>query len=123
MWDWICCAADRGCPARPGDNMEPVVNWPYFQFTTGFFYVILYAMSTIVDKFGALVGNKIQDHPDTARKLLVAAYRGKRIQLKHFPDKNLSPARNWMALQSMDAINRSAGPSGKVGSGQYFHAL
>ena len=104
MWDWICCAADRGCPARPGDNMEPVVNWPYFQFTTGFFYVILYAMSTIVDKFGALVGNKIQDHPDTARKLLVAAYRGKRIQLKHFPDKNLSPARNWMALQSMDAI-------------------
>ena len=75
-----------------------------FQFTAIFFCVILYAMSTLIDKFGAFVGNKVQNHPDTARKLLVAAYRGKRLQLRHFPDKKLSPARNWMALQSMDAI-------------------
>ena len=79
-----------------------VVKLQRFQFTAIFFCVILYAMSTLIDKFGAFVGNKVQNHPDTARKLLVAAYRGKRLQLRHFPDKKLSPARNWMALQSME---------------------
>ena len=46
----------------------------------------------------------MEKRPKTARKLLTAAYRAKRLQLRHFPDKRLTPARNWMALQSMDAI-------------------
>lgn len=61
-------------------------------------------MSSIVEKFGAYVGKKVQEKPKTAEKLLVTAYRGKLVQLKHFPDKRLSPARNYMAVQSMNAV-------------------
>ena len=61
-------------------------------------------MSTIVEKFGNSVSGMVREKPGTAGKLLTAGYRAKRFQLKHFPDKRLSPARQYMALQSMEAI-------------------
>ena len=61
-------------------------------------------MSTIVEKFGNGVSGMVREKPGTAGKLLTAGYRAKRFQLKHFPDKRLSPARQYMALQSMEAI-------------------
>ena len=61
-------------------------------------------MSTIVEKFGDSVSGMVREKPGTAGKLLTAGYRAKRFQLKHFPDKRLSPARQYMALQSMEAI-------------------
>lgn len=50
------------------------------------------------------MGKQAGRRPAAARRLLTAGFRAKRLQLRHFPDKRLSPARNWMALQSMDAI-------------------
>ena len=64
-------------------------------------------MSSIIEKFGSLVGRKVTEKPGLARGLLVTAYKGKRIQLKHFPDKRLSPARDYMAVESMNAIINS----------------
>lgn len=61
-------------------------------------------MSTVIEKFGNYVADKVREKPGSARKLLTAAYRGKKAQLRYFPDKKLSPARNYMALQSMNAI-------------------
>jgi benzoyl-CoA reductase/2-hydroxyglutaryl-CoA dehydratase subunit BcrC/BadD/HgdB len=61
-------------------------------------------MSTIIDRFGAAVSSRVSAHPKTVRKLLKAAYQAKLFQLKHFPDRKLTPARSWMALQSMEAI-------------------
>ena len=61
-------------------------------------------MSNLVEKFGAYVGKKINTNPGAANQLLLTAYRGKRIQLKRFPDKRLSPARDYMAIQSMNAV-------------------
>lgn len=61
-------------------------------------------MSTIIEKFGNTVSGKVREKPETARKLLTAAYRAKRFQLRHFPDQRLSPARQFMAVRSMDAI-------------------
>ncbi len=60
-------------------------------------------MSTIIDKFGNYVSKEVAIHPIRARRLLIAGYRAKKAQLKLFPDKRLSPARNQMALQSMNA--------------------
>ncbi len=60
-------------------------------------------MSTIIDKFGHYVSKEVGIHPARARKLLIAGYRAKKAQLRFFPDKRLSPARNYMALQSMEA--------------------
>lgn len=61
-------------------------------------------MSSVVERFGAHVSALVRKNPAGARKLLVTAYRGKRLQLKHFPEKALSPARQYMALESMNAI-------------------
>ncbi|MBR2189161.1 MAG: 2-hydroxyacyl-CoA dehydratase [Eubacterium sp.] len=61
-------------------------------------------MSGIVEKFGAYVGTKIEENPALVRKLLLAAYRGKLAQLRAFPDKRLSRARDLMAVESMKAV-------------------
>ena len=61
-------------------------------------------MGNLVEKFGAYVGRQLDEHPRRAAALLLTAYRAKRIQLKHFPDKRLSPARDYMAVQSMNAV-------------------
>ena len=61
-------------------------------------------MSDLVAKFGSYLGRNIAEKPDRVRKLLLTAYKLKRVQLKHFPDKRLSPARNMMAVSSMNAV-------------------
>lgn len=61
-------------------------------------------MGNIVEKFGNYVGGCVENEPDRARRLLLAAYRCKLVQLKHFPDKRLSPARDILAEASMKAI-------------------
>ena len=61
-------------------------------------------MSQIVEKFGGFVDTKIETNPEAARKLLLAAYRAKLFQLKAFPDKRLSRARDLMAVESMKAV-------------------
>ncbi|MBQ9062218.1 MAG: 2-hydroxyacyl-CoA dehydratase [Eubacterium sp.] len=61
-------------------------------------------MSQLVEKFGNYVNTKIETNPDAARKLLLAAYRAKLVQLRHFPDKRLSRARDLMAVESMKAV-------------------
>ena len=61
-------------------------------------------MADMIQKFGNLVDAQIPDHPNAARRLLLAAYYAKRVQLKKFPPKELSPARNDMAVTSMNAV-------------------
>jgi len=61
-------------------------------------------MSQLVEKFGTYVSSKIDTNPEAARKLLLAAYRAKLVQLRHFPDKRLSRARDLMAVESMKAV-------------------
>ena len=61
-------------------------------------------MSGVIEKFGGYVSGLVREHPERARKLLVTAYRGKKLQLDHFPEKTLSPARQFMARESMKAI-------------------
>lgn len=61
-------------------------------------------MSTIVNKFGNYVSGKVEKDPDQVRRLLLAAYKGKLMQLQRFPDKRLSAPRNQMAVISMQNI-------------------
>lgn len=61
-------------------------------------------MSGLVEKFGTYVSSLVREHPERARRLLVTAYQGKKLQLDHFPEKSLSPARQFMAGESMKAI-------------------
>lgn len=61
-------------------------------------------MSDLIERFGNLVGSKIDTKPHAARRLLLAAYRAKLIQLKHFPEKRLGKSRDLMAVESMKAV-------------------
>ena len=61
-------------------------------------------MADLVKKYGSLVDSLIENHPTAARRMLLAGYYAKRIQLKHFPLKELSPARNDLAVTSMNAV-------------------
>ena len=61
-------------------------------------------MSDIVETFGRLVGRQIEKKPQRARRLLLAGYYAKRLQLKIAPQKGLSPARNDLAVTSMNAV-------------------
>ncbi len=61
-------------------------------------------MADMVQKFGSFLNSRMETDPASARRLLTAAFRAKRLQLKFFPDKRLSPARRELALYSMDAV-------------------
>ena len=61
-------------------------------------------MSDIVENFGRLVGRQIENKPQWARRLLLTGYYAKRLQLKWAPQKGLSPARNDLAITSMNAV-------------------
>lgn len=58
----------------------------------------------LVSRFGRLIDDRIEQHPVAARRLLLAGYYAKRLQLKHFPLSGLSPARNDLAITSMNAV-------------------
>ena len=61
-------------------------------------------MADLVKKYGGMVDALIEAHPTAARRMLLAGYYAKRVQLKRFPLKGLSPARNDLAVTSMDAV-------------------
>lgn len=61
-------------------------------------------MSEFVTRFGNYVDSKIEKYPERARRLLLSAYRAKLFQLKRFPDKRLSKARDLMAVESMKSV-------------------
>ncbi|MCI1305831.1 MAG: 2-hydroxyacyl-CoA dehydratase family protein [Lachnospiraceae bacterium] len=61
-------------------------------------------MSDLVAKFGSYVDSKIEKEPEKARKLLIAAYRAKLVQLRAFPDKRLGRSRDLMAVESMKSV-------------------
>ena len=61
-------------------------------------------MADLVKKYGELVDRLIENHPTAARRMLLTGYYAKRIQLKRFPLKGLSPARNDLAVTSMNAV-------------------
>ena len=61
-------------------------------------------MTDLVKTFGDLVDKQITEHPVAARRMLLAGYYAKRFQLKHFPSAGLSPARNRLAITSMNAV-------------------
>ena len=61
-------------------------------------------MADLVGKYGRMVDNRIEEHPVAARRMLLFGYYAKRFQLKHFPLKGLSPARNDLAVTSMNAV-------------------
>jgi len=61
-------------------------------------------MSDLVAKFGSYVDSKIEKEPEKARKLLLAAYRAKLVQLRAFPEKRLGRSRDLMAVESMKSV-------------------
>ena len=61
-------------------------------------------MADLVQKYGRMVDGRIGQHPVAARRMLLFGYYAKRLQLKHFPLKGLSPARNDLAVTSMNAV-------------------
>jgi benzoyl-CoA reductase/2-hydroxyglutaryl-CoA dehydratase subunit BcrC/BadD/HgdB len=61
----------------------------------------------IVKTFGGIIGNRVEDHPDTARKLLLAGYAAQRVMLAAHPDKRLPPSRRFIACTVMDQVRFS----------------
>lgn len=61
-------------------------------------------MGNLIEKFGAYVGNQIESRPERARRLLLAGYRAKLLQLSALPDKRLMKARDLLAVESMKAV-------------------
>ena len=61
-------------------------------------------MADLVQKYGNIVDRLIANHPTAARRMLLFGYYAKRVQLKHFPQKGLSQARNDLAVLSMNAV-------------------
>ena len=61
-------------------------------------------MADLVQKYGRAVDALIEQHPTAARRMLLFGYYAKRVQLKRFPIRELSPARNDLAVTSMNAV-------------------
>ena len=58
-------------------------------------------MSTLIERFGAYVGNKAETDPKAARRLILAAYRGFGWYQKHKPDPRRPYSRQILADASM----------------------
>ena len=58
-------------------------------------------MSTLIERFGAYVGNKAETDPKAARRLILAAYRGFGWYQKHKPDPRRPNSRQILADASM----------------------
>lgn len=61
-------------------------------------------MGNIVEGFGKKLQEISDKDPAMARRLLLAAYRSKRMQLKLFPGKNLHKASQHAALETFDLM-------------------
>ena len=58
----------------------------------------------VVRTFGATVAQEAKTHPDRARKLLIAGWKAKRVQLSVLPDKRLPKSRQYASRLAMDII-------------------
>jgi len=61
-------------------------------------------MSTVVDKFGRVVGDTAYKNPKRARRLLRAGYFASGTQIKYLPDRRLLPHQRYAAVISNRAI-------------------
>ena len=61
-------------------------------------------MGTIIDRFGQIIQDKCETNPEAARKLLLAGYRAKRLQLQVAPRKHTSKADQFAAVETMDSM-------------------
>ena len=60
-------------------------------------------MADIITKFGQYVNKEMLNHPDRARKELIFGFSAFNLKLKYSPDKELSPARKYLAQVCMKA--------------------
>lgn len=58
----------------------------------------------IVKTFGRMVADLSEEHPDQARKLLLAGWRAQRFMLGTRPDKRLPPSRQTIARVTMEKM-------------------
>ena len=56
---------------------------------------------TIIEKFGAMVGDAALKDPEKARRLLLTGYRLQEQRLRFFPDKEIPPSGQYAALVVM----------------------
>lgn len=61
-------------------------------------------MGKIVDQFGQIIQDQCETRPETARKLLLAGYHAKNLQLKTAPGKQVSKAAQYAAVKTMDSM-------------------
>lgn len=59
-------------------------------------------MGDVITKFGQYVDKQMQTKPVAARKELIIGYKAFNLKLKYATDKNLSPARQYLAKVCMD---------------------
>jgi benzoyl-CoA reductase/2-hydroxyglutaryl-CoA dehydratase subunit BcrC/BadD/HgdB len=61
-------------------------------------------MSDVIKKFGQIVGNSIERHPERARGLLKLGYAYSGFQMKRFPKKHLLPNQVYSSVECNRAI-------------------
>lgn len=59
-------------------------------------------MEEVIEKFGRYVNQKMLTKPEVARKELILGYKAFNLKLKYASDKNLSPARQYLARVCME---------------------
>lgn len=70
--------------------------------------------SSSIEALGRLISRQVAGHPGRARALLRTAYTLVGVQMKHFPPKNVLPAR--CAMQGDTARSMAAAPAGRPAS-------
>ena len=61
-------------------------------------------MGKIVEKFGQVIQDQCDKNPAAARKLLLAGYRAKNIQLKTKPGKHVTRAAQYASVETMNSM-------------------
>ena len=61
-------------------------------------------MGKVVEKFGQVIQDECDKKPEAARKLLLAGYRAKRLQIKAAPGKQMNKAVQKAALETFDSM-------------------
>ena len=61
-------------------------------------------MGKVVEKFGQVIQDECDKKPEAARKLLLAGYRAKRLQIKAAPGKQMNKAVQKAAVETFDSM-------------------
>ena len=61
-------------------------------------------MGSVVERFGDVIERTCDRDPNLARKILIAGYRAKQLQIKAFPGKKMHRAAQSVALQTFDSM-------------------